>query len=163
MDTTRVVDNIRLYEGIVVEVLRHRPEGGWHAPQPVPITDLITTAGRNFLAARIGANVGSPMAHMAVGSGSTAPALGDTALLAEISRKALAVNSTLAGTNLYTAVTTWGGAADSVTSLSLSEAGIFNHASSAQGTLFQRIVYGTTILAASDILRVQMETNVGSS
>lgn len=151
-----------LGEKVIVTVHRANPEGGWHPGVSCEGNDLVVTAGRTFLANRIGAAIGSAMAHMAVGSGSTAAGLSDTALLAERARKALAVNSAISA-NVYTAVATFGGAADSVTSVQIAEAGIFNHASSGQGTMFQRITFSAITLADSDLLQLTLQTNVGSS
>ena len=97
------------------------------------MNDLIVTAGRVFIAKRISAGdtVSSAMGHIAVGTGTTGAALGDTALVAERARKATAINSVLSA-NVYTDIATFGGFADSVTSAQLTEAGLFNHASSGQ-------------------------------
>lgn len=153
---------IMLKEEVYVRVHRHIPSGGYQIPKLVDAYDLIVNNGRVFLAQRIGANVNSPMAHMAVGSGSTATALANTALVSESARKALAVNSALTN-NVYSAVSTFGGNADSVTSVVLQEAGLFNHASSGQGTMFQRVTYASVTLADSDLLSITLQTNVGSN
>lgn len=157
-------DALPIKETVIVQLFRAKdaPDGGWHPPLEVEVKDLVVTAGRVYLAQRIGANVNSPMAHMAVGSGTTAAALGDTALLAERARKPLAVNSALSN-NVYTATATFGGAADGLTSVPLAEGGIFNHASSGQGTMFQRVTYSTVTLTDSDLLNLTLTTNVGSS
>lgn len=160
-----------LKETIRVDVTRARPDGGWSAPERVDTIDLVVNDGRRYLAQRIGANVNSPMAHMAIGSGTTAPALTDTALVHEIrsadvagavGRKLLAVNSAITD-NVWTAVATWGGAADGVTSLSIAEAGIFNGSASQQGSMFQRFTFTAVVLANSDLLRITAETNIGSN
>lgn len=156
-------EGLSLFEIIKAEVWRGGPNGYTvEATESMCVTDLITTAGRTFLAQRIGANVNSPMAYMAVGTSATSPALGDTSLPGEVKRKTLSTNSAQTA-NVYTAVCTFGGAADSVTSLQLVEAGIWNHASSAQGTLFQRITFAAVTLADSDLVKITMQTNVGSS
>jgi hypothetical protein len=134
-------------------------------PETICVNDLIVTTGRTYLAKRISAgdSVASAMAYMAVGTVSTAAALGDTTLTGEVKRKALSTSSTTAGDNNWTAVATFGGAADSVTSLALVEAGIFNHASSGQGTMFQRVTFASVTLANSDLVKITLTTNVGSS
>jgi hypothetical protein len=153
------IEGLTLRELVKAEVYRH----GVEEPEHVCVEDLIVTAGRTWLAKRIGAdNIGSAMAYMAVGTTATAAALGDTTLPGEVKRKPLATNSALSA-NVYTAVMTLGGAADSVTSLALTEAGIFNHASSGQGTMFQRVTFAAVTLANSDLLKITLETNVGSS
>jgi hypothetical protein len=156
-------------EEVFVRLHKHKPAGGYFAEQDLPVEDLITNAGRVFLASRIGLiaglqsdTVNSPMNHMAVGTVATAAALGNTAITGEIARKALAVNSALTN-NVYTAVSTFGGFAESITSAQIAEAGVTNHAASGQGTLFQRVTFATVTLADSDLLSVTLTTNVGSN
>ena len=64
--------------------------------------------------------------------------------------------------SVYTNITTFGGAADSITSVVLREAGIFNHAGSGNGTMFQRVTYAAVTLADSDLFSITMQTVVGS-
>lgn len=127
--------------------------------------DLIVTVGRNFIAQRIAAGdtVNSAMAYVAVGTVSTAASLNNTTLTGEVKRKATCINSTYSAANVFSAVSTFGGAADSISSLALVEAGVFNHASSGNGTMMQRVTFSSVTLADSDILRIELQTNVGSS
>lgn len=127
--------------------------------------DLIVTTGRNFIAQRIAAGdtVNSAMAYVAVGTVSTAASLNNTTLTGEVKRKATCINSTYSSANVFSAVSTFGGAADSISSLALVEAGVFNHASSGNGTMMQRVTFSSVTLADSDILRIELQTNVGSS
>ena len=152
----------------IVRAEIYRGTGGPYSEAPdetLCVNDLIVTAGRVYLAKRIGGdNIGSAMAYMAVGTTATAAALGDTTLAGEVKRKILSTNSAgPTAANVYTAVMTLGGSADSVSSLAIVEAGIFNHASSGQGTMFQRVTFAAVTLANSDLLRLTLETNVGSS
>lgn len=140
---------------------RARPGGGYE-DSPICIEDLVVTAGRIFLAQRIGSNVVSPVNWMAVGTAVVLPALTDTTLPGEVKRKPLAVNSAI-NANVYTATSTFGGFADSVTSVQITEAGLFNHVNSGQGTMYQRVTFAAVTLAASDMLAITLETNVGSS
>jgi hypothetical protein len=159
-------DNLSLQEIVKAELYRGKPHGYDATPdETICVNDLIVTTGRVYLAKRIagGDTVASAMAYMAVGTVSTAAALADTTLTGEIKRKALSTNSTLASSNLHTCVSTFGGAADAITSIAITEAGIFNHASSGNGTMFQRVTFASVTLAASDLLKVTLETNVGSS
>jgi hypothetical protein len=149
-------------ENIKVDVIRGLPAGGFAEPQALEVDDLVVNNGRVFLAQRIGLDVNSPMGDMAVGTVATAPGLTDTQLTGEVDRKVLSTNSALVN-NIYTAVATWGGSADSVTSLDLQEAGLFNSTLSGQGTMFQRVTFASVILANSDLLQVTLETNVGSN
>lgn len=128
------------------------------------VNDLIVNDGRIYLAQRItgGDTVASAMNYMAVGTDTTAAALTNSTCPGEVVRKALAVASATTN-NVFTAISTFGGAADSVTSLAIAEACIFNHASSGNGTLFQRVTFTAVTLADSDLLKVTLQTNVGSN
>ena len=165
MDKAKVSNELFLQEIVKAEVWRSTKHGYTVEPQEAPpVNDLIVNAGRVYLAKRIasGDTVASAMAHMAIGSGSTAAGLGDTVLLSEQARKALAINSALVS-NDFTAIATFGGFADSVTSVQIAEAGVFNNASSGQTTMFQRVTFSAVTLANSDLLKVTLETVVGSN
>lgn len=161
-----VPESLRLFEIVKAEVYRGRSDGYSDMPdESLCVGDLVVDTGRIFLAKRIGSNVGSAMAYMAVGTGSTAAALTDGStpgLYGEVLRKALSTN-TADTNNVYSAVSTFGGASDSLTGLVLQEAGLFNHASSGQGTCFQRVTYSSVTLQASDLLKITLQTNVGSN
>ena len=158
-------EGLRLREIVKAEL--YRGGKGFYSETPdetICVNDMIVTAGRNWLAMRVGPAVNSPMGWMAVGTVGTVGSLGGLTLTGEVKRKALATNTAnITAANVYTAVMTLGGSADSVSSLSIAEAGIFNHASSGQGTMFQRVDFSPVILANSDLLKITLETNVGSS
>ena len=151
-----------LHEIVTARLKRAKTGGGFEPAVELDVGDLIVNAGRTFIASRIGANSPDAISHMAVGTVSTAAGLTDTTLTGEILRKALAVSSAT-DNNLYTAVATIGGAADSVTSIAIVEAGLFNHASSGQGTMYQRVTFSSIVLAASDIFQLSLQTRVGSN
>lgn len=68
--------------------------------------NLVLTTGKNWIASRLtGAGVGA--GYIAVGTGSTAPAVGDTGLVAELTRKALTVPNGIASANTVTYETTF--------------------------------------------------------
>jgi len=131
------------------------------------------TTGRNYIARRIaggdvqGPTASSAMVAMAVGTGSVTPALTDGStpgLYGEVKRKALSTNTAgPTAANVYTAVTTFGGAADSISSVQIQEAGVVNTVLSGQGITMQRVTFATVTLADSDLLKLTLETNVGSS
>lgn len=160
----RKVNELVLREIIDVHVWRAKPFGYSEQPdETLEPADLITTAGRNFIAGRIG-NVmvtGSGMNYLAIGTATAAAALADTTLPGEVKRKAAAISSATA--NLYTCVATFGGAADTISSLSITEAGVWNAAASGVGTLMQRVTFSAVVLADSDTLSVTLSTNVGST
>jgi hypothetical protein len=159
-------EQLTLHEIVRAELLRASAEGGYEDPIPLCVGDLIVTTGRNYIAQRIINEdaTASRMAYMAVGTVSTGAALGDTTLTGEVKRKALSVSTVGAtASNVYTAISTFGGAADTLTGVVIQEAGIFNHASSGQGTMMQRVTFSQVTLADSDLLKITLETNVGSS
>lgn len=172
-DLTKFGEGLLIQE--IVQAHIYRGHRGYYADAPdeeLCVNDLIVTTGRQFLARRIAGGdaqtaPGSAMGYMIIGSGSATPALTDGStpgLYGEIKRKALSTNSAgITAANVYTAVATFGGAADSVQSVAITEAGIANHASSGQGTLFQRVTFASVTLADSDLLKITLETNVGSS
>ena len=87
--------------------------------------NLVTTAGKQHIADQLSSSPGGAvMSHMAVGTGSTAAVIGDTALGTEVDRNAL-TSRTDSGA-IVTYVGDW--AAGDATSATLREAGIFNAA-----------------------------------
>ena len=56
-----------------------------------------------------------------------------------------------------------GGFADTIQSIAITEAGVVNHANSGQGTMLQRVTFAAVTLANSDLLKVELITNVGSN
>lgn len=112
------------------------------------VDNLITTAGRNALIARLASSPGTAVpTHMAVGTGATAAAAGDTTLGTEVDRNALTSN-TVSG-NVLTMVGDW--AAGDATA-ALTEAGVLSASSS--GTLFSRAVFSAINKAAGDTLQI---------
>ena len=159
------VEALCLGETIKAEIFRG--DRGFYSDTPdelVCVNDLIVNTGRIYLAKRISAGdtVASAMAHIAIGTGTASPALGDTVLAGEYKRKGTAVNSAITN-NVWSVISTFGGFADTITSLQITEAGVFNHASSGAGTLFQRVTFATVTLADSDLFSITLQTNVGSN
>jgi len=159
------VNQLFLKETVIADIFRgHR---GFYTDEPdesLPVQDLIVNVGRSYIAQRIsGADaIASAMAHVAVGTVATAADLADTLVTGEVARKGTAINSAITN-NVWTAVATFGGNADSVTSVVLREAGVFNHAGSGEGTMLQRVTFAAVTLADSDIYRITLETNIGSN
>ncbi len=164
----RVREVLTLQEIVKAELFRAKPEGGYHEARQIDVEDLIVNSGRIYIARRIvggdSTTGASAMAYMSVGTETTIASLNNTQLPGEVAggRKALSANSASTD-NVYTAVATWGGAADSVTSFALVEAGLFNHASSGEGQMMQRVTFAAVTLADSDLLKITLETNVGSN
>jgi hypothetical protein len=113
----------------------------------VDLKNLVVTVGKNFVASRMVGTASNIMSHMAIGSGTTAAAAGDTALQSELGRVAL--GSGTASTNVVTYVATFpaGTGTGAVT-----EAGILN--ASSAGTLLCRTVFSVINKGASDAMSV---------
>jgi len=132
-------------EGTARLVLRG-PDG--HVKQTETVKNLITTAGRNAIVSRLASSPGTAVpTHMAIGTGTTAAAAGDTTLQTELDRNALTSNT--ASTNVLTMVGNW--AAGDGTG-SITEAGVLSASSS--GTLFSRAVFTAIPKGASDTLQI---------
>jgi hypothetical protein len=116
--------------------------------QTVDTDTLITTAGRNAIVERLDATPATAQpSHMAIGTGATAAAAGDTALQTELDRNALTSNTSSA--NVLTMVGDW--AAGDGTG-AITEAGVLNAAST--GTLYARAVFSVINKAAGDTLQI---------
>jgi hypothetical protein len=109
--------------------------------------NLVVTVGKNFVASRMVGVAANVMSHMAIGSSSTAAAVGDTALGAELGRVALASGSATAAVVTYTATFPAGTGTGAVV-----EAGILNAASA--GTLLCRTVFSVVNKGANDAMSV---------
>ena len=111
------------------------------------IPNLVVTAGKNYVASRMKDATATAMSHMAIGTGSTAAAAGDTALGSEAARVAL--TSTTVSTNTISYVATF--AAGTGTG-ALTEACVINASSS--GTMLCRTVFATVNKNSSDVMSI---------
>jgi hypothetical protein len=112
------------------------------------VDNLIVNTGRNAVIERLDSSPGtSQPTHMAIGTGATAPAAGDTTLQTELDRNALTSNTS--STNVLTMVADW--AAGDGTG-AITEAGVLNAASS--GTLYSRATFSVVNKAAGDTLQI---------
>jgi len=112
------------------------------------IPNTIVTAGKNNIAALI-TDAGAKMTHMAVGTGTTSVAAGNTTLVNETDRNALSVagGSPSSNTVVHTAVWAAGDGTGSLT-----EAGLFS--ASSGGTMMARTVFSAVNKGASDVLTI---------
>lgn len=120
------------------------PDGKLKAEQNVP--NLVVTTGKTFIAARM---VGTPtaMSHMAIGSGTTDPAVGNTALQTELGRVALTSSASSGAVVTYVASFGAGTGTGAVT-----EAGILN--ASSGGTLLCRTEFSVVNKGADDSMSI---------
>jgi len=113
------------------------------------VENLITTAGKTAIISRLASSPGSAVpVGMAIGTGTTAAAAGDTTLQTELDRNAL--TSCTASGNVLTMVGNW--AAGDGTG-SITEAGVLSTSTTA-GTLFSRAVFTAIPKAAGDTLQI---------
>ncbi len=111
------------------------------------IHNLVVTAGKEFIASRMVGATAAVMSHMAIGSGNTAAAAGQTALAAELGRVALA-SSAASGVVVTHAATFPPGTGTGA----VVEAGIFNAASA--GTMQCRTVFAVVNKGADDAMAI---------
>jgi hypothetical protein len=136
-------DGLKL-RGDVALVLRDK---NGNVKEERKINNLIVNTGLNFICDRM-KNDETAMSHMALGSGSTAAAAGDTTLGSQLgSREALDSDTVSSNTITYTSSFEAGDATGAVT-----EAGIFNAASG--GTMLCRTVFAVVNKSADDSLSV---------
>ena len=120
------------------------------------IKNLIVDTGLNFICDRM-KNDETAMTHMALGSGSTAAAAGDTTLGSQLgSREALDSSTVTNNEIVYVASFEAGDATGAVT-----EAGIFN--ASTGGTMLCRTVFSVVNKAADDTLSVTWSIQLSAS
>lgn len=138
-------DRARIVANVHVELFG--PDGTLKSERYVH--NLVVDAGEAHIADQLSASPGqSAMSHMAIGTGSTAAAAGDTALGAETDRNALTSRTDSGAVVTY--VGNW--AAGDGTNSALREAGIFNNSSG--GTMLARAVYANIDKQAADTLQI---------
>jgi hypothetical protein len=136
-----------------VQIVLRGPDG--EIKHEEMIHNLVVTVGKNAIADQLLAapTLGKPT-HMAVGTGSTAAAAGDTTLGTELDRNAL--TSKTRSANVVTMVGDW--AAGDGTG-AITEAGIFDAASA--GNLYARAVFAAVNKAAGDTLSISWALTIG--
>jgi|TARA_R100000084_G_C4605128_1_gene125195 hypothetical protein len=117
------------------------------------VDNLVVTAGKNYVASRIKDASATAMSHMAVGSGTTAAAAGNTALGSELGRVSLTSTAVSNAVVTYTATFAAGTGTGAVT-----EAGILNASSS--GTMLCRTVFSVVNKGANDSMTVTWTVTV---
>lgn len=117
--------------------------------QEVDKPNLVVTSGKNYLAAWLAAasQPGEFMSYVGLGTGSTAPVIGNTTLQTELSGGGYSrqIGVLTSSTNIWQSVTTFGPGNGTG---SLTEAGLFSVSSS--GTMFARQVFSTVVKSVGD-------------
>ena len=111
------------------------------------IPNLVVTVGKNFIASRMTGTAQSVMSHMAIGSGATAVAAGDTTLGTELGRVALGSSTASGSTITYTATFIGGQGTGNIV-----EAAILN--ASTAGTMLCRTVFPVVSKQVADTIAV---------
>jgi hypothetical protein len=117
--------------------------------QDFEVPNLVVTAGKAHIAAKIAATTNSPaaMTHMGIGTGATSPGASDTTLGTQTGRVSLAGSAVSTNTITYTASFPAGTGDGAIT-----EAGIFN--ASTSGTMLCRTTFPVVNKAAGDTIAV---------
>ena len=121
--------------------------------QEVVVPNLVVTTGKNYKASRIKDASATAMSHMAIGTGSTAAAAGNTALGSEAGRVALTSTTVTNNAVAYVATFPAGTGTGAIT-----EAGILN--ASSGGTLLCRTVFSVINKGAADTLGITWTVTV---
>lgn len=119
------------------------------------INNLVVTAGKELVAANLQGGTVNAVTHMAVGTGTTAAAAGDTTLQTELDRNALSVSGgTVAGAVVtYECVWQPGDGTGAIT-----EAGLFTDA--VAGTMLARTVFPVVNKGADDTVTITWEVTI---
>lgn len=121
--------------------------------QVADVPNLVVNAGKGFIASRMTGTAAAVMSHMAVGTSSTSPAGGDTALGAEVARVALTSGTTSGAIATYVASFPAGTGTGG-----LQEAGLFND--STTGTMLCRTTFSVINKGASDSMTITWTVTV---
>jgi hypothetical protein len=117
------------------------------------VDNLVVTAGKNFIAARMTGTAANVMSHMAIGTGSTAAAAGDTALGTESARVALTSSTTTNAQTLYVATFPAGTGTGAITEAGLLNAGV-------GGSLLCRTVFAAVNKGANDAMTINWTVTI---
>ena len=119
--------------------------------QEVP--NLVVTDGKQFVASRMKDTTKAAMSHMAIGTGSTAAAAGDSALGSQADRNALTSTTVSGAAVTYVATFAAGEGTGAIT-----EAGLFNAASA--GDMLCRTVFAVVNKGSSDLMTITWTVTV---
>lgn len=117
------------------------------------VPNLVVTVGKNFIASRMIGTSDNIMSHMAIGTGTTSPAAGDTTLQSEAGRVTLNSNVRTNNAIAYVATFPAGTGTGAIT-----EAGILNAGSA--GILLCRTVFSVINKGAADTLGITWTVTV---
>lgn len=122
------------------------------------IKNLVVDDGLDYIASRMKDTTETAMSHMEVGTGTTSPAAGDTALETAISGSRVSLTSTTVTSNAIEYV---GDFPAGTGTGAVTEAGVFNDSSA--GTLLCRTVFSVVNKGADDTLKITWTVTVSDS
>ena len=111
------------------------------------IPNLVVTDGKEFVASRMKDTTKAAMSHMAIGTGSTAAAAGNTTLVTELDRNALTSTTVTNNAVAYVATYAAGDGTGAIT-----EAGLFN--ASSGGDMLCRTVFSVVNKGSADSMTI---------
>jgi len=123
------------------------PDGAIKQEQEVK--NLVVTTGLGYIASRMKDATATAMTHMAIGTGTTAVAAGNTGLVTESARVAL-TSTTVTGSAIAYVATFPAGTPASLSAIT--EAGIFN--ASSAGTMLCRTVFSVVNKDVGDTMSI---------
>ena len=144
-----IQDSIKLTGELRITVTN--PKG--NVKHEVVVPNLVVTASKNLIASRLKDTTDAAMSHMAIGTGSTAAAAGDTTLGTEAGRVALTSTTVTANAVAYVATFGAGTGTGAIT-----EAGLFNASSS--GDMLCRTVFSVINKGAAYTLGITWTVTV---
>jgi hypothetical protein len=113
------------------------------------IHNLVVDVGEAFIASRMAGTSAAVMSHIGIGSGTTAAAAGQTALVTAVGAR-VALTSTTVATNAVTYVAAFAAGASTG---AITEAGLFNALTA--GTMLCRTVFAVVNKGVDDTLSIQ--------
>lgn len=111
------------------------------------IPNLVVTDGKEFVASRMKDTTKAAMSHMAIGTGTTAAAAGNTTLVTELDRNALTSTTVTNNAVAYVATYAAGDGTGAIT-----EAGLFN--ASSGGDMLCRTVFSVVNKGSADSMTI---------
>ena len=144
-----IQDSIKVTGELKITVTN--PNG--NVTQETVIPNLVVTSGKDYIAERMKDATTTAMSHMAIGSGNTAAAAGNTALGTELGRVALTSSTVSNAVVTYVASFAAGTGTGAVT-----EAGILTAASG--GTMLCRTVFSVVNKGSADSMTITWTVTV---
>lgn len=113
--------------------------------------NLVVTTGKAMGVTRLVSNTAAlPLASIGVGSGTTAPAIGDQTLQTSLNNRAFDAAATVTGNTASMTTTFPAGVATGT----ITEAGLFNNVTGVAGTMFSRTTFTGIPKGAGDVVAV---------